>query len=396
MEGVIEMVHAVYDHLVAILVVGAIFVGAVVVVPSLNYSNLLAVGQQQLRNTALNVFNAMLLDTGYPADWGSQVNGTFYFHSDAVKRFGLASATDSTFYLLDPDKVLRLDEANPLGSLSYEEMRGLLGLQNYGFSFRIIPPFNVTNADGTKIDSDHTPIKFVDPPTNSTLQYAVRISYLDGSPVPNAIIEATVVYTKGEDFNIAILDPAPTNALGTCEKQVLLSLSNPDYVIVILRITVAQVSSILVTFGKDASVYVADINLVGDSVILTKAKDPSNEDVKINEIFVYGSSGELFSLYNGTTDDHFNTGKGQHTLWNKAFDGLSEYDPTILIFNFEAVEGGRKEIVVAGPYQNLLGYTIFEYGSPVGSASAAVRLQRIVLISSMTYTVELWLWKESP
>jgi hypothetical protein len=188
------MVNIVYDHIVAILVVGVIFVSSVILVPHVNLRNLLAVDQQQLRNLALNVFNTLLLDTGYPANWGSQVNETFYFHSSVVERFGLASAEGSTFYMLDPDKVKRLDTANPLGFLSYEEMRALLELQNYGFHFRIIPPFNVTNVDGTKIDENHSPING-EALDEGVLEYAIKVSYLDGRPLHNATISATAIFT---------------------------------------------------------------------------------------------------------------------------------------------------------------------------------------------------------
>ena len=59
------------DHLVAIVIVGIIFVGTVVVLPATSFSNLKVVDQQQLRNTAYNVFDAMLLDVGSPSKWGS-------------------------------------------------------------------------------------------------------------------------------------------------------------------------------------------------------------------------------------------------------------------------------------------------------------------------------------
>ena len=118
------MVNAVYDHIVAILIVGVIFVGAVVVLPAMSFANLQAVDQQQLRNTARNVFNSMLLDTGEPRNWGSIRD--FKKNDPRVQRFGLASAQDSTFCVLDPDKVQRLVAGNPLNHLEYDRVRKLL------------------------------------------------------------------------------------------------------------------------------------------------------------------------------------------------------------------------------------------------------------------------------
>ena len=123
------MVNEVYDHIVAILVVGVIFVGAVVVLPAMSFANLQAVDQQQLRNTALNVFNALLLDIGEPTNWGSME--PFDINDPRVKRFGLASVEDSMFYVLDPDKVQRLVVGNPLNYLEYDRVRELLELENY-------------------------------------------------------------------------------------------------------------------------------------------------------------------------------------------------------------------------------------------------------------------------
>lgn len=402
------MVNAVYDHIVAIIVVSVIFVSSVIIVPHVNLRNLLAVNQQQLRNTALNTFNAMLLDTGYPADWGSRVNETFYFHSSVVERFGLASVTPSTFYMLDPDKVQRLDTVNPLGFLSYEEMRALLGLKNYGFHFKIIPPFNVTNVNGIKIDENHSPIN-KEALEEGVLEYAVKVSYLDGRPIYNATVLATAIFTwkgKGSEggFNYTSLLPVRTDILGICRQNVTLLTDghnggNGDYeltsLIVILRINVANVATLVVTFGENPGTIV-DINMVSDTIVLTEPKGAPNAAIELKAIYVYGSQETPWLLYEGQgpPDDKFNTGKGQHSLWNRTFPGLHDYDPNILVFHLWNVEEGREEIVVAGPYRNLMGYTVFTYGGPVENAAAAVKLQRNVIIAGMTYTAELWLWKE--
>lgn len=388
------MVHAVYDHLVAILVVGAIFIGAVVVVPNVNYSNLLAVGQQQLRNTALNVFNAMLLDAGYPANWGSMTD--FQKNDPRVQRFGLATAEDPAFYALDPDKVQRLVIGNPLNYCDYNRVRELLKLQNYGFSLRIIPPFNVTfssiNVAGNSLD------------------YKARVSYLHGSPIENAEAYATVVYTEGNDyFNITQSGPVETNAVGICEGTVLLSISEPNYYLVILRVSVADVATLIVTSGQTFNNTIARINLVYDTLVLTSWKDPPdynvppNDAVWITDIVAFGSQGSLWNLFEGTKsgeDNKFNSGKGPFVRWSRPFDGLHNFEPVVLIFNFWAVDEitgkGRQKVLITMAYPELLSTNIFEYGGSLEAASAAVRLQRTVLISSMTYTTELWLWKESP
>jgi hypothetical protein len=387
--------NAVYDHIIAILVVGMIFVGAVVVLPTISFANLQAVDQQQLRNTALNVFNAMLLDTGEPANWGSVED--FKMNDPRVQRFGLASAQDSKFYVLDPDKVQRLVVGNPLNYCDYNRVRELLGLQNYGLHLRIIPPFNVTFLS-TSVTGD-------------SLNYKVKVAYLDGTPIPNAQTYATVVCTKGkDDFNITQSGPVGTNPMGMCEGTVKLGITEPDYYMVTLRVTVADVATLVATSGEPFNNTIAVMNVVYDTLLLTSTKDPPdyneppNENVWILNIVAIGSQGSLWHLFTGTKQgqgNKFNTGQGTFELWDEIFPGLHDFDPVVFIFNFWAVDNdtgqGRQQVLIVMAYPDILGTNIFDYGGSLKNVrGAAVKVQRSVIISSMTYTAELWLWKESP
>jgi len=388
------MVNAVYDHIIAILIIGVMFVSAVVILPTMSFTNIQAVNQQQLRNTALNVFNAMLLDTGEPIDWGSW--RPFYMNDPRVNRFGLASAQDTTFYVLDPDKVQRLVVGNPLNYCDYNRVRDLLGLKDYGFCLRIIPPFNVT-------------FKSISVASN-VLNYEADVHYLDGTPIPNAEIYATAVYTKtqGNDliFNVSQSGPFKSNSLGKCIGTVPLEVTDPDYYTVTLKVTVADVATLVVTSGQEFNNTIARINLVYDTIVLTSWKDPPNYNVPPNDaiwildVVAFGSEGKLWHLLHkdkkGSSD--FNSGSGNFERWNRTFSGLHGFQPVILIFNFWAVDQvtghGRSQVLIVTAYPNLLGTNIFEYGGDPKS-SDSVKIQRSVIISGMTYTAELWLWKES-
>ncbi len=386
------MVNAVYDHIVALLVVGAIFVSAIVVLPSISFVGLQTVDQQQLRNTALNVFNTMLLDTGQPVNWGALRN--FQHNDPRVTRFGLASARYSTFYTLDPDKVQRLVVGNPLNYTDYNTVRNLLGLQDYGFKLRIVPPFNVTfmgiHAAGTILD------------------YSVKVVYLDGKPIPNAKVAATAVYSKGKDnFNVSQGLFAYTDSLGFCNGVVPLGFSDPDYFMVTLRVTVADVATLVVNSGQVFNNTIAKVNMVYDDLILTTTKlppnynQPPNEQVWIYDIVAFDSQGQLWWLMDegSKSTDKFNTGEGSWTLWIRNFFGLHDFQPVVLIFNFWAIDPvtgqGRQQVMVVMAYPEILGTGVFEYGGTAAGASTA-DVQRSVLISGMTYTAELLLWKESP
>ncbi len=387
------MVSAVFDHIVAILIVGAIFVSTIVVMPTITLGNFEAVDEQQLRNTGLNVFNSMLLDAGEPFNWGALSN--FQPDDARVKRFGLAKAQESAFYVLDPDKVQKLVPGNPLNTLSYQKTQQLLGLQGYGFRLRIIPPFNVT---------------FLEIPSviGYTLTFKTRVAYLAGDPVPRAKISATAVYTKGTaSVGTAVSNVFETNAMGVCEGNVQLLTENPTYYVVIVRATVADVATMVVTSGQIFNNTIAKVNLQYDTLILTTTKDPGhyneppNDEVRIENIFAFDNMGTIWNLYDSTQGDlgwRFNTGSGFYEMWNQTFFGLHGFEPVVLIFNFWAVDQvtqhGRQYILVMLAYPDLFGTKVFEYGGSPTSGTRVVRLQRSVIITSMTYTAELWLWKE--
>ena len=171
------MAGGLYEYIIAITVVGMIFLSVVFIAPSLSYTNLLYIDQQQLRSLAVETLKAILLGAGYPANWGSADP----FNPTSVHTFGLASTDSSSFYVLDPDKVQRLVKDNPIGYVEYPRMRKLLGLERYGFNIRIVPPFNFTVVNAQVV-----------PPH---ISFEVKVSLNDGRPVPNGKVNAVIFYT---------------------------------------------------------------------------------------------------------------------------------------------------------------------------------------------------------
>ena len=397
--------NAVYDHIVAIVFIGIMFVWAISVVPQMSLNNIQNVNQQQLRNTELNIFNELLLATGSgvngtatTTDWGSVEN----FSQENVTRFGLASSTEKQLFTLDPDKIQRLAQENPMGSVTYQKTKELLGLQGYDFVLQIVPPFNVTNVDGTKIDQEHSPVDVWQLQNNEDLYFQVKIAFLDGRPIPDATVQTTAVYTNGDNFSISNQITSKSSILGIATVQAPLDF-RPSSIMVIMRVSVADVATIVVTFGQFLD-NIVDVNLVEDTVTLTEPKDPNNGAVWLTDMYYYSSIGSFSHLYTGGTDqdNKVNTGTGEFTNWTRTFTGLKNMDPVVMVLNVYAVpdkgelaENGRQHLVVAGPYQNLLGYTVFEYGSPYAGQSPIVSTQRSVVICGMTYTAQFILWKNS-
>lgn len=385
--------------MVALLIVSVIFISAVFAIPNVSYTNLFAVDQQQLRNTATQVFNVMLLETGYPSDWGSVLNSSSQFDQNVVSRFGLASSEDSSFYILDPEKVQRLVTDDPVGSISYNKVRSLLGINGYGFSFRIIPPFNVTLMKD----------KFEVGQNNLDLEFDVRVSYNDGRPIAEAAVDSTLIYmTKtGNTAKLyAAKDRESTDSVGKCRIEKAVNAQGGETMtsaIAVFKVTVADLSSVVLTYQSVPPNNVADINIVGDEVFLSipdEPPSPPNNARWIDYIIVFDENNFSF-LYNGTrsNDDKINYGHGSpFKVWNKNFPGLHYSDQAFLLFSFWTVMpgGGRTSVLIAGPNPNLLGSRVLQYGDAAGpkGGGSTLKFQRTVYISGMTYTAELTFWRE--
>lgn len=370
----------VYDNLIAIIAVGSIFVAAVVVVTNVGYLNLLYLDQQQLRNTALEALKVMILDAGYPSNWGSSVN----FDQSVVGRFGLALSDSSPFYVLDPDKVQRLVVGNPSGYLDYETVRRLLGLQDYGFNISIIPSFNVTvNQDDNDLD-------------DGELLLEISVNFHDKRPIPNAHVEATIVYVEQNSGYFTATAENNTNSLGQCTIKKELPSTVTDY-IVVLKTTIADLA--VVTSTRSHHHHVANASIVGDNITLSIPEGPGWESdskgVRWVKNVVAVSEDEVWNLYNGTDEDKITYGQG-YWCWSKFFKGLSYYNPIFFIFNL-SVPNPRRLVLFVAPYTTASGYRVFNYGStsahPPGSSG--IKLSRSVTIADMSYIFELLIWRES-
>jgi len=375
-----------YDHLMAIVVLGVIFTAAVFVVPNLSYVNLLYLDQQQLRNVALTALNTILFDEGYPADWGS-MSGTSEFNENDVKRFGLSVLNDPSFYVLDPDKVHRLAD-NPTGNISYQKTQQLLGLSGYDFSIVIRPLFEVDRTVSIERPDDNT----------ATINFNVNVSRYDGQPVPNAIVWAHIIYaTDTPSTNIAQVTTT-TDSLGRCEGSQTVNITGSKItdVIVIFRVTVGDRTTMIVSAQDTIHPNnIAKINVVGDNIILTNPDDMAGPHAArwVLNILMYNFETSV-NMLNGSRSNEYKLTYGQgFGVWNRQFQGLSTSEPSILIFTFDAVDGGRTVVLLVGPYATWRPSGIIEFNPSGTSGGDTVSVQRDVLIAGMAYIAELRLWK---
>jgi hypothetical protein len=389
---------SVYDHMLAVILVGAVFVAAVGVLPNVGYVGFLSVDQQQLRNVAWSALNTMLLDAGFPLNWGSASS----FNPSSVVRFGLASANDSDLFILDSDKVQKLVSDNPpeVGSMSYETVRQLLGLQGYGFKMKIMAPFNATVKDMAPPANPNDPTDL----ELRTIDYQATVKLNDGKPVPNAYVSAWIlasVKTGGggqeEAYQVqSFKETRTTNEVGVCRVQKTLSGQVSD-VIIIFESKVGDIYTVSSTYRRGAPPDdIADVSVSGDWLILTTPPADPRDNRWLLSVHIYTGEGMIVSLYNGTKDDMFNWGSLNQLLKN--FPGMKYMDPVLLLLNIKAVEkhSGRQGILVVGPFPRYMGGRVVSFGSsddmPAGAAGA--KINRVVNIDGLTYLVEFTLWKQ--
>ncbi len=376
------MVAPVFEHITAIMVVSMLFVSAVIAVPAISYVNLLYVDQQQFRNVALEALNSMLLGAGYPSEWGSSTS----FDESDVTQFGLALSESSSFYVLDPDKVQRLDVNNPSGSLDYETTRTLLGLQDYGFNVKIMPPFSVS-----AIKKSGSP----------SLLYEVNVTFNDGRPIANAHVEAAILYIENKKDYFTTETENSTDWLGQCTIEKELPSGITDYVIV-LKTTVADLATVTSTYMEGLGhQHTTNASIVGDNISLSIPEGPGWEKGSsgarwVESIAVVSADG-TWHIYNGTKDDdkiQWSDSKDSWA-WSRVFSGLSYLNPLFIIFNL-SVPNPRQLVLFVGPFTTASGYRIYDFGSSSTQppSGGVLKLSRSVEIVGMTYIFEFLIWKE--
>lgn len=405
--------NTVYEHIVAILVVGVIFVGTVVALPATINANLQTVEQQQLRNTATNVFDSMLLDVGSPSNWGSKMyldsNGNPQFPANEVEEFGLAYADPFSKFVLDPDKVQRL---NP-GELSYEKVRELLNIQNeYGFLFSIYRPFRVDSSLGI---------------TENSVSFSVTVTRTeDGTPIPNAKVKVTPYVTAAyinktktstpPEIPEYITSPMPpiygtTGVTGNYQNTTTISLGEyaVNSAVAIMEINVAGMSTTIVKQNDYSFVRFINVTTYGDNVVLSirgsnlSDTEQPNSRLILDAVAYDSQSTALLDLLDDPTRVNWGVGKQNCTM---DFPGLRAINPTVLLMVLEIKEssqtlpngtktpGGKRLVLVAGPFSFADSGKIYEFGGDATAKNPIALMRRLVVISDMTYVATLAFWRE--
>jgi len=388
--------NATYDHLVAIVIVGIIFISTVVALPAMSFSNMQTVDEQQLRNTALNVFDSMLLSVGSPSNWGS--TDPTLWDQNKVNQFGLASSGALSKYVLDPDKVQRLDPTNP-AVMEYERVRTLLQLQDYGFRLSLFRPFSVNWTLSL---------------TQSAVTFSVKVTRTeDGTPIPNADVRVTTMITASKlsqtntsDLIYKAFDPKTysTDARGKCQDIIETNLAgySLQYAVAIIKVTVAGMSTTVVAQNDNPITKFIKINTFGDIVTLSFRNELSENETKserrVIEIDAYDFE-NLYKIFDGTamSPPELKVVQGQgYEYWSMKFQNLRALNPTVLLFVMQlTLKGqGRCLVLIAGPFSFGGSEEIFGFGPEPGPEKVIAIMTRLVVIADMTYVAKIAFWRE--
>lgn len=389
------MATAAYDHIMAMVIVGVIFIGTVVALPAMTFSNLQTVDEQQLRNVALNVFDSMLLGGGSPSDWGSTTPSEW--DQNNIELFGLASTSSLSKYVLDPDKVQRLDPLNP-AVIDYDRVRDLLKLQDYGFRLSLFRPFSV---------------KWQLNLTQNAVHFSILVTRTeDGTPIPNAEVAVTTMITASKanqlnttDYISKAFEPRlySTNAIGTCQDTITANLSgySLQYAVAIIKVTVGGLSTTVVAQNDNPITKFIKINTFGDTVTLTFRDELSNQETsserRIMEIDAYDFE-NLYKIFDGSisnpTDIKVVQGMG-YEYWSMNFPNLRALNPTVLLFVMQlTLKGeGRVLVLIAGPFSFGASEEIFGFGPEPTSEKVIAIMTRLVVIADMTYVAKIAFWR---
>lgn len=317
--------------------------------------------KEQLKITAQKIMTQILLDPGFPFDWGSN-------QTEQPQVFGLAKygETSREAYLLDPDKVQRLNAELGNISVPVSTVLQLLNLgHDYGFNLEISENLQVTlqrvNESGEK--------------------FAIKVnSYFDQMPLANTKITAALYDTQVENVTRRGSAENITGYDGTCEIDFGLPLGSEREVLIVLANYYGAHGAGILPLGSDA----------------IKGYLFSNQVVASEKYSLYypdRQSAATEAVIIETDQNHaiieFGAGSSDSTK-SLVLEGGVEPSAVAVLASVKD-EAGQPAMLTA--YRDLT----MNYTSIAGLRSAAMSysLQRTVLIAGTTYTVTLYLWRAS-
>ena len=341
----------IYEYLFTAIIIVTILLASSTMIGTLSGPSRSVSEKEQLKVAAQKIITQLLLDTGDPSDWGSDVT----IDESNLKAFGLAKHGETTrdAYVLDPDKVLRLDNTHPL-FIHPSRIINLLNLgKEYGLTLEIFPAIKVNLT----IDSN---------------EYKVKVSSEYGElPIFGADVTARMYYASNGAINRSLTLTSQTRANGECTFN--FGNISSEMKVLILGINYYGVRVVKV-FPAGS---VAKAHFVGNHLFLNEAYNISGNEAY--EIIVEKRDGGYM-----IEDVKFSLDK----VGDVKFD-LTYVEPsTVAIL---AISEDGTKLIFASKEVNLTYSSI----PGVWSFPFAYSVERSVVIGGSAYIVRMYLWRMS-
>lgn len=346
----------IYEYLFTTIVIVTMLIAASTMITMVPQSSITISGKEQLKTVAQKLMTELILKTGDPPNWGSNIS----ISPDMLTSFGLAKYGERIreAYVLDPDKVQRLSPTNPLYIQPSDVVRLLSLGRDYGVSLKFAPAINVS-------------IRQLD---YNSYEFSV-ISDQNGMPLVNANISARTIYYDDlyHIFNGTEHKNSSTDPTGRC------TISFGDVPTNARKVLVAIVDYYGIQFTKiyvPSETNATKATMIGNHLILATQQ---NISTGLCQVFVMKSLGSYVIGFVKTDLTKING-----TLYNCSF-----VEPRAVLF-ITIPDTGNNLIVawkeIPTEYSSIPGVTSLPF---------AYSLERSVVISESSYTMRVQVWRMS-
>jgi hypothetical protein len=365
----------IYDYLFAGVIIIALLLGSTVMMAMLSSPALNASDKDLLKIASEKIMTQILLDPGYPYNWGSdntpQTNVTVF----GLARYG---QTSREAYLLDPDKVLRLNStlegissyyfpASAASSLPEFENYTALSLLNLGKDYGFTLEFNETLKVSVNQMEGMTDI------------YSISVASDYALPMMGANVSATLYYVNSSSSLIEHFGPKYSATIydGSC----ILNFSESS----------TEEAKVLAVGVDYYGVHTAKLyGSVGTSVL----------NATLFGSTLIPSSSQPYNITNGADSREITllqTNLGYETI---DFEVENSGTPTNFTLNSTPEPSTSAILAVSENNKLLVGsrdFSMISYRTipAIRSAPLAYSIERTVLIGGVTFTATLYFWRMS-
>ncbi|HEY9754162.1 MAG TPA: hypothetical protein V6C97_03250 [Oculatellaceae cyanobacterium] len=353
----------IYEYLFAGLVIILILTASTIMVTTIATPTNNAADKNQLSVTAQKVMTQMLLDAGYPNDWGTT--------GVEPRVFGLAKCGEISrqAYELDPDKVLRLDSRMPdylppSRTVELLNLANTQGAAEYGFTLQFSETMHVS-----------APVQ-----VGGVDNYTITVTSQYALPISGAEVAATLYYI--DNTHTAIINHTQTlHGKTGYDGAYTAGFDTSITTAKILAVTVDYYGAQLTKFyplssGATATLY--QNRLVPE----TNQSYSIGSGSDAREILLCNNNGTY------TTKDIAAINAGSAT--NFVVNGTLEPQAVAVI----AITGTtQNQLLLASRDFSNINYQTINIQQAAPSGTYAYSMERTVVIGGSVYTATLYLWR---